>query len=77
VWWCTSIIPTVGSLGQKDLEFKAHLGYIVRACLKKTNTKEDNIRLSVMVHTYNLSYEGGLWSEASLGGKSVKTLSEK
>jgi hypothetical protein len=33
---CSSVIPALGRLGQKDLEFKASLGYIANPYLKTT-----------------------------------------
>jgi hypothetical protein len=33
--WCIPVIPTLTRLKQKDREFKASLGYMVRLCLKK------------------------------------------
>jgi hypothetical protein len=33
-WWYTSLIPALGKLRQEDVEFKASLYYIVRACRK-------------------------------------------
>jgi hypothetical protein len=30
VWWCTSEIPALGKLKQKDPEFKDSLGYMER-----------------------------------------------
>jgi hypothetical protein len=35
MWWYTLVISALWRLRQKDNEFKACLGYIVRSCLKK------------------------------------------
>jgi hypothetical protein len=37
-----SIIPALRRQRQKDLEFKASLGYKVRSCLKNNHEVEDN-----------------------------------
>jgi hypothetical protein len=34
-WWYTPVIPGLGRLRQKDHEFEATLGYVVRLCLKQ------------------------------------------
>jgi hypothetical protein len=40
VWCCTSVIPVLGRITQKDHKFEASLGYTVRLCLKKGRKKK-------------------------------------
>jgi hypothetical protein len=43
-WWLTSVIPVLGNQTKEDYEFKASLGYIVRACLKRKKGRKGGER---------------------------------
>jgi hypothetical protein len=43
VWCCTSVIPVLGRITQKDHKFEASLGYTVRLCLKKGRRKKKGL----------------------------------
>jgi hypothetical protein len=46
VWCCTSVIPVLGRITQKDHKFEASLGYTVRLCLKKGRKKKGLILIT-------------------------------
>jgi hypothetical protein len=52
----TLLIPALGGLRQKDFEFKASLGYVVRFCLKKSPGKKKKLMYSLSVLVLILSY---------------------
>jgi hypothetical protein len=43
-WWCIPVIPALGPLRQKNLEFEASLGYIARLSQNKKRKKESEAK---------------------------------
>jgi hypothetical protein len=50
-WCCSSVIPTIGRLGQEGCEFKASLSYVARPCLKQTNNNNNKENLEITNNT--------------------------
>jgi hypothetical protein len=59
-WWCTAVIQALRRLRQKDPEYEASLGNLVKHCLKTKKEKEkkcrvsDLPRLSECLHSHNI-----------------------
>jgi hypothetical protein len=51
VWWHRPVISALQRLRQKDLGFKASLGYIARPCLKRKKKKK-NIYIYIYIYMY-------------------------
>jgi hypothetical protein len=50
VWWHRPVISALQRLRQKDLGFKASLGYIARPCLKRRKKKKKKIYIYIYIY---------------------------